>query len=98
MSKLYVGNLPYRVSEQEIADAFGAYGTVTSVVIVTDRETQRSKGFGFVEMGSEDEADAAMNGMNGAAFGGRNLRVDKARPKADDGRGGDRRPPRRNTY
>ncbi len=93
-NKLYVGNLPYSVTDADLADRFGEFGTVTSASVVIDRETGRSRGFGFVEMSTQDEAEAAMRGMNGAQMGGRTLKVDLARPRADQGRprqGGDRR-------
>jgi RNA recognition motif-containing protein len=79
-NKLYVGNLPYQVRDQDLQDAFGAFGQVTSAKVMMERETGRSKGFGFVEMGSDAEAQAAINGMNGQALGGRNLVVNEARP------------------
>ena len=80
-NRLYVGNLPYSTSENDLTDAFGAYGEVVSANIITDRDTGRSKGFGFVEMSTEDEATDALNGLNGTMLGGRTLRVDKARPR-----------------
>lgn len=91
LNKLYVGNLPYNTTEDDLREVFSEYGTVISSTIITDRETGRSKGFGFVEMSTEAEADAALNGMNGHDFGGRTLKVDKARPRADR----PDRPPRR---
>lgn len=80
-NKLYVGNLPYSTTEDSLREAFEAYGSVLSASIITDRDTGRSKGFGFVEMSTESEADEAMQGMNGASLGGRTLKVDKARPR-----------------
>jgi len=83
LNRLYVGNLPYSTTEEELREAFSAFGTVLSSTIIVDRESGRSKGFGFVEMSTEEEATAAMNAMNNADFGGRTLRVDKARPRVD---------------
>ncbi len=79
-NKLYVGNLPYTVRDGDLEQAFGAYGAVTSAKVMMERDTGRSKGFGFVEMGSDAEAQAAIEGMNGQALGGRNLVVNEARP------------------
>ena len=79
-NKLYVGNLPYSVRDQDLEQAFGQFGTVTSAKVMMERDTGRSKGFGFVEMGSDAEAQAAINGMNGQQFGGRGLVVNEARP------------------
>ncbi len=79
-SKLYVGNLAYSVADSDLQQAFGQYGSVTSAKVMMDRESGRSKGFGFVEMGSDAEAQAAINGMNGQPFGGRNVVVNEARP------------------
>ncbi len=79
-NKLYVGNLPYTVRDGDLEQAFGAYGAVTSARVMMERDTGRSKGFGFVEMGSDAEAQAAIEGMNGQALGGRNLVVNEARP------------------
>jgi len=79
-NKLYVGNLPYSVRDSDLEEAFGAFGQVTSAKVMMERETGRSKGFGFVEMGSDAEAQSAINGMNGQALGGRNLVVNEARP------------------
>ena len=81
MAKLYVGNLPYRTTEEALGEHFAQAGTVESVAIITDRETGRSKGFGFVEMSSDEEAQAAVDKLNEQEFEGRNLRVDLARPK-----------------
>jgi cold-inducible RNA-binding protein len=80
--KLYVGNLPYRLSEDELQNTFAAHGQVTSVNIVMDRETGRSKGFAFVEMSSDAEAEEALRQLNGKDLGGRPLRVDRAKPQA----------------
>ncbi|GHT44782.1 hypothetical protein FACS189454_03060 [Planctomycetales bacterium] len=80
--KIYVGNLAYRTSEDEIRQAFERYGTVDSVDIISDHETGRSKGFGFVEMQSDGEANAAIEALDGANLGERTLKVNEARPKA----------------
>ena len=79
-NKLYVGNLPYGVRDDDLAQAFGEFGNVTSAKVMMERDTGRSKGFGFVEMGSDPEAQAAINGMNGQPMGGRNIVVNEARP------------------
>ena len=79
-NKLYVGNLPYSFRDEDLQQAFSAHGSVTSAKVMMERDTGRSKGFGFVEMGSEAEAQAAINGMNGQQFGGRGLVVNEARP------------------
>ena len=79
-NKLYVGNLPYGVRDNDLEQAFGEFGVVTSAKVMMERDTGRSKGFGFVEMGSDEEAQAAVNGLNGQAFGGRNIVVNEARP------------------
>lgn len=80
MYKLFVGGLPYSTSEDELKDAFSQHGTVASVKIITDRDTGRSKGFGFVEFENEDEGKAAEKAMNGSDFGGRSITVNEARP------------------
>ncbi len=79
--KLYVGNLSYATTDQELQDLFAQHGTVQSANVVTDRYTGRSRGFGFVEMGSGEEAQQAMEALNGSDFQGRNLVVNEARPK-----------------
>ena len=79
-NKLYVGNLPYSFRDEDLQQAFAAYGAVSSAKVMMERDTGRSKGFGFVEMGSDAEAQAAINGMNGQQFGGRGLVVNEARP------------------
>ena len=79
-NKLYVGNLPYSVRDADLEQAFAEFGSVTSAKVMMERDTGRSKGFGFVEMGSDDEAQAAINGMNGQPLGGRNVVVNEARP------------------
>ncbi len=86
--KLYVGSLPYKTTEDEIHQLFSQFGTVTSVKIVTDRVTGQSKGFGFVEMASEDDAQKAIEGVNGTQFGGRSLIVSVARPPSAREEGG----------
>jgi hypothetical protein len=79
-NKLYVGNLPYQMRDSDLEQAFGQFGSVTSAKVMMERETGRSKGFGFVEMGSDAEAQAAINGMNGQPIGGRSIVVNEARP------------------
>ena len=79
--KLYVGNLPYSVRDGDLEQAFGQFGSVTSAKVMMERDTGRSKGFGFVEMGSDAEAQAAISGMNGQPLGGRSLVVNEARPR-----------------
>ena len=78
--KLYVGNLPYGVRDEDLGQSFAQYGEVTSAKVMMERDTGRSKGFGFVEMGSDAEAQAAIEGMNGQSLGGRSLVVNEARP------------------
>ena len=79
-NKLYVGNLPYTVRDEDLQQAFSAYGSVNSAKVMMERDTGRSKGFGFVEMGNDAEAQAAVEGMNGQPLGGRSLVVNEARP------------------
>ncbi len=79
-NKLYVGNLPYGVRDMDLEQAFGQFGSVTSAKVMMERDTGRSKGFGFVEMGSDAEAQAAIQGMNGQSLGGRSIVVNEARP------------------
>lgn len=81
--KLYVGNLPYSTTEDELREIFGAYGTVVSVAVVTDRDTGRSKGFAFVELETAEEAKAAIDALNGKDFSGRALVVNEARPREE---------------
>ena len=81
--KLYVGNLSYSVDENTLSEIFGEHGTVESVAIVSDRETGRSRGFGFVEMSSDAEAQAAIDALNGHEYSGRALTVNEARPRED---------------
>jgi RNA recognition motif-containing protein len=87
-SKLYVGSLPYSVNDETLSQLFSTYGTVESAKVITDRETGLSKGFGFVEMASEQEATEAINNLNGTGFEGRTLTVSKARPQAPREGGG----------
>ena len=82
-NKLYVGNLAYGVRDEELQQAFAPYGSVSSAKVMMDRDTGRSKGFGFVEMGSDAEAQAAINGMNGQALDGRAIVVNEARPREE---------------
>jgi hypothetical protein len=89
--KLYVGNLPYSVDDSTLQQEFGKFGSVSSAKVITDRETGRSKGFGFVEMDSDDEANTAIEKMNGFSIGGRAINVSEARPQAPrEGGGGGR--------
>src|SRR5687767_15047898 len=82
-NKLYVGNLAYSVRDESLQQAFSQYGSVTSAKVMMDRETGRSKGFGFVEMGNDAEAQAAINGMNGQPIDGRAVVVNEARPREE---------------
>lgn len=86
--KLYVGNLNYAVSDSDLATLFGPFGTVESAQVISDRDTGRSKGFGFVEMRTEQEAQAAISGLNGREMQGRTLTVNEARPKTNGSRQG----------
>ena len=86
--KLYVGNLAFGMSDDDVRALFEPHGTVESVQIIMDRETGRSKGFGFVEMGSDDQAQAAVAALNGSQIQGRPLTVNEARPREDRGGGG----------
>lgn len=87
--KLYVGNLPYNTTDENLNSTFGAFGAIDSVKIITDRESGRSKGFGFVEMQNDDEADKAISSLNGSDFGGRKIVVSEARAREEGGgRGG----------
>ena len=79
-NKLYVGNLPYTVRDEDLQQSFGQFGAVTSAKVMMERDTGRSKGFGFVEMASDAEAQAAINGMSGQSLGGRSITVNEARP------------------
>ena len=87
--RLYVGNLPYAVDNDELKQMFSGFGAVESAEVVQERETGRSKGFGFVEMGTDAEAQAAIEAMDGQDAGGRALRVNEARPRGERPRGGD---------
>ena len=92
-SKIYVGGLPYSATEQQLSDLFAAHGAVASARIITDKFTGQSRGFGFVEMSSDQEAADAIQKFNGAEYGGRNMTVAEARPMApreDRGGGGHR--------
>ena len=91
---VYVGNIPYSVTEEEMTEVFSEYGTVKRVYLPTDRESGRMRGFGFVEMSSESEEDKVIETLDGAEWQGRELRVNKARPRENQ-RGGDSR---RNNY
>jgi hypothetical protein len=86
-NKLYVGNLPYQVRDSDLEQAFSQFGQVTSAKVMMERDTGRSKGFGFVEMGSDAEAQAAISGMNGQSMGGRSVVVNEARPMEQRPRG-----------
>lgn len=78
--KLYVGNLPYQTTDEDLSQAFGAHGQVTSATIIMDKFSGRSKGFGFVEMSSDEDAQKAIDALNGTDFGGRAVVVNEARP------------------
>ena len=86
--RLYVGGLPYSTGERELEDLFASTGTVSSVSVVTDKYTGQSKGFGFVEMSTDAEADAAINTLNGTMLGSRTLTVNEAKPREDRPRTG----------
>ena len=94
---IYVGNLSYEVTEEDLKEAFGAFGAVDTVKVIKDNYTGRSKGFGFVEMPAKAEAQSAIEGLNGKDLKGRSLNVNEARPRAEGRRGGARPggPPRR---
>jgi RNA recognition motif-containing protein len=87
-NKLYVGNLSFDSSEDDIREAFGAHGNVSSVNVITDRETGRPRGFAFVEMGSSSEAQSAMQALDGQDFAGRSLKVNVAKPRESNSGGG----------
>ncbi|HEX2226913.1 MAG TPA: RNA-binding protein [Candidatus Binatia bacterium] len=99
-AKLYVGNLPYSATEERLQQHFAQYGSVLSARIITDKFSGRSKGFGFVEMGSDAEAQKATTALNGTDFEGRNIVVSEARPQAQRPMGstGGGRPPRRDRF
>jgi cold-inducible RNA-binding protein len=86
--KLYVGNLPYSATEQDLAERFGACGTVESAKLITDRDTGRSKGFGFIEMATDAEAQAAIESLDGTDYDGRPMKVNEARPQQKRSGGG----------
>ena len=86
--KLYVGNLTYNVNDSDLEALFAQFGSVQSAQVIMDRDTNRSKGFGFVEMSSDAEAQAAIDGLNGQDHGGRNLTVNEAKPRENRGGGG----------
>lgn len=88
MKNIYVGNLPYTATDDELRTLFSEHGEVTRASVVMDRETGRSKGFGFIEMSNDDEAMAAIEKLNGHSLGGRALSVNEARPREDRGGGG----------
>ena len=90
-AKLFVGNLSYETTSDEIRDLFSEVGAVESCQVITDRDTGRSKGFGFVEFGNDDEARNAISALSGQEYGGRALTVNEARPKTQSGGGGGRR-------
>src|ERR671928_1633787 len=87
-TRLYVGNLPFRVTGEDLQELFSAAGEVENASVVTDRETGRSRGFGFVEMATQEGATAAVEQLNGKEFNGRSLTVNEARPRVDRGFGG----------
>jgi len=85
--RLFVGNLPYSVGESELEEAFSEHGTVVSAVVISDRETGRSRGFGFVEMETSEEAETAKGALDGQEMDGRRLRVNEAQPRGSQGSG-----------
>lgn len=89
-NRLYIGNLAFQTTENDLRDAFASHGQVVEAKLVSDRETGRSRGFGFVSMGSDDEARRAMQAMNGAMLDGRELRVNEAEERSPRGGGGGR--------
>jgi len=91
MKNLYVGNLPHSTTEAELRNLFEAHGPVEKITLMTDRDTGRSRGFGFVEMTNASEADKAIAALNGTDLGGRTLTINEAKPKADRPRGGGHR-------
>lgn len=88
MKNLYVGNLPHSTSESELRNLFETHGAVEKITLVTDRDTGRSRGFGFVEMANASEADKAIEALNGSDLGGRTLTINEAKPKSDRPRSG----------
>ena len=96
---IYVGNLSFNATEEQLSQSFGAFGKVATVNIIKDKFTGQSKGFGFVEMSAKEQAEAAIAGLNGKDLKGRALNVNEARPRTDDRRGGGgRRPGNRPQY
>jgi RNA recognition motif-containing protein len=89
-TNIYVGNLPFNATEDEVRDLFAAHGAVTSVTLIVDRETGRLRGFGFIEMEGDQEANAAIEALNGSELQGRSLTVNAARPREERRGGGDR--------
>jgi RNA recognition motif-containing protein len=85
--RLYVGNLSYSTKDADLREVFGEYGELASVAVITDRDTGRSKGFGFVEFANDDDAKAAMEDLNGKEVGGRVLKINEARPREEGGGG-----------
>jgi len=85
---IYVGNLPYNIVEEDLREIFEEYGEVSTVKIIADKLTGRSKGFGFVEMDNSQEATKAIEELNNAELGGRNIKVNESRPRSNDSRGG----------
>jgi RNA recognition motif-containing protein len=90
---IYVANIPYRASSEELQELFEGYGVVSSAKIITDRETQRSRGFGFVEMSDDNDAKKAIEGLNGADFMGKTLVVNEAKPRTEGNNNGFQRRP-----
>lgn len=88
MKSIFVGNLSFSTTEDELRGLFEAYGTVDRVSVITDRDTGRSRGFAFIEMGNDQEADSAITAMNGSSLGGRTLNVNEARPRTERGGAG----------
>lgn len=89
--KLYIGNLSYSTTEEEIGQLIAQYGTADSIELIKDRHTGQSKGFGFIEMNNNSEADAAIKGLNETNFKGRKLKINQAQPRSNKNRGGRRR-------
>jgi RNA recognition motif-containing protein len=96
--KLYVGGLPYTITDEQLHELFAAHGTVESAKVITDRYTDRSRGFGFVEMSTPEECQAAIDGLNGTELEGRSLTVNMSRPREDRPRGGGDRGGSRNRW
>jgi RNA recognition motif-containing protein len=97
-AKLYVGNLTYSVTEDKLQELFSQHGSVVSARVITDKFSGRSKGFGFVEMGSDEEAEKATAALNGTEFEGRTIVVSEARPQQPRSQSGGGRPPRQNRW